>query len=428
MQEVYCTKPFKRLHDLYYYGYTPAYCDERKLFIVRDKAGNIKYMTKAYVDYAQEVINTDYVLILGNKLGIKSTDVDLEKFLNDYIQQPSFGILLEKFIMQGLILGDSALRFSVDADGIPQLDLVNLLKTRISYFKEGFRVVGYAIEYSMYVDDELVNVREEYYRDGVKYIVDSKEKIVPHDDRMLWLIHVANRPSLFYEVWGDSDLEQIYEAIDSINSTFARMDAIEDIYAKPRLIASGLRDFNFKEQDNVFAINENATIQILEYRGQVLPSMLDKIKFLEQYLKEIMPELLLSNLRELTGYALKLKLIKLIKKIETYRRAYFTGLKHVLTLVAMHSGFDNVQFDFVLDDIVPSDEMQDVNKLLLLIGSGLMSKQTAAEKLGINYEIEQQRMESEFKEEIPDDLPLPIDNKFRNMITGEGEIDESENS
>lgn len=418
MKEVYCTKPFRRLHNLYYYGYTPEYCDERKLFIVRDKQGHIKYMTKAYVDFAQEVINTDYVLILGTKLAIRSPFPDLELFLNEYINQPSFGVLLEKFIMQGLILGDTVLRFSLDTNGAPVLDLVNLVDTRISYFKEGFRVVGYAIEYQTYFDGELSNVREEYYYNGVKYIIDGQEHVVPHEDNMLWLIHVANRPSLFYDVWGESDLEQIYEAIDSINSTFARMDAIEDIYAKPRLIASGLREFNFREQDNVLAINENASIQILEYRGQILPAMLDKVKFLEQYLKEVMPELLLSNLRELTGYALKLKLIKLIKKIETYRRAYFTGLKHALTLVAKHSGFEQIKFDFVLDDVVPSDEMQDVNKLLLLVSAGLLSKRSAAEKLGIDYALEEQRMEMEFNKEVPTDW-LGVDNKLRNLITAE---------
>lgn len=418
MKEFYCNKNFSNYFNLYYLGYDESYCKDRGLFLVKDKAGNIKYITKSFVDYAQEVVNTDYVLVLGTMLVITSKDKKLAEFLNEYIERPSFQNLLERYIMQGLILGDTALRFSLDDEGQPRLDLVRMIDTRISYYKSGFQMKGFNIEYNSYDDEgDLIRVREEYNTRGTKYIADNKEKVVPHEDGISWLIHVPNRPSLYYEVWGETDLEQIYEAIDSINSSFARIDAIEDIYAKPKLIASGLRDFNFRETDNVIAINENAEIQILEYRGQIIPAILDKIKFLETYLKDRMPELLLSHLKELTGYALKLKLIKLIKKIETYRRAYFDGLKKALKLVAIHNGFSNPEFEFVLDEVVPSDEFQNTNKLILLVNSKLISRRTAALKLNIDYDAELEQIK---KEEQLDYLPInmAVDNKLKSLSKG----------
>lgn len=62
--------------------------------------------------------------------------------------------------------------------------------------------------------------------------------------------------------------------------------------------------------------------------------------------------------------------------------------------------------------------MQDVNKLLLLVSAGLLSKRSAAEKLGIDYALEEQRMEMEFNKEVPTDW-LGVDNKLRNLITAE---------
>ena len=398
MKEIQCTKPFRKFYDLFYNGYDLDYCKQRGLFYIVDKLGNVRYITKTFVDYAQEVITTDFTLILNSGVIVQSQDKELEQFLVDYISTIEFQNLLDKYIMQGLVLGDTLIRFSVDNDGKPRLSVPNLNETRISYFKEGFDVVGWAIEYQTIIDEDYVNVREEYFKNGVNYYVNGELiSTVPYDeDEAFWLIHVINKPSLYWDVWGSTDLENIYEAIDEINSTFARMGAIEDIYAKPKIIASGMRDFNvMKESDNVWLINDNAEIQILEYKGSILPSMLDKIKFLEEYLKSMMPELLLANLRELTGYALKLKLVKLIMKINTYRRNYFGGLKHALKLVAKHSGFENPEFDFVLSDVIPNDEFQDVNRYAQLMSMGIVSRKTVSDRLGFNYDYEQQVIQQE---------------------------------
>ncbi len=398
MKEITCNKPFKRFYDLFYNGYDLDYCKQRGLFYITDKLGNVKYITKTFVDYAHEIISTDFTLILNSNVKVQSKDADLEEFLNNYVSTIDFQNFLNKYIMQGLVLGDTLIRFDIDNDGKPLLTVPNLTETRLSYFKEGLKIVGWAIEYPTIIDDQYVNVREEYFENGVNYYLNGDlVNTVPYDkNEAFWLIHVINQPSLFWDVWGSTDLENIYEAIDEINSTFARMAAIEDIYAKPKIIASGMRDFNvMKESDNVWLINDNAEIQILEYKGSILPSMLDKIKFLEDYLKSMMPELLLANLRELTGYALKLKLVKLIMKINTYRRNYFGGLKKALTLVAKHSGFKEPVFEFVLNDVIPNDEFQDVNRYAQLISMGIVSKKTVTDKLGFNYEVEQQNISKE---------------------------------
>jgi len=141
----------------------------------------------------------------------------------------------------------------------------------------------------------------------------------------------------------------------------------------------------------MWAVPDGATVSILEYQGDIMPSMLQKVKYLEDYLKTKNPELMLSEVKESTGYALRLKLLKLVKKIDTYKKNYYNGLKRALRLVALYKGYDS-DFTIYSDDIIPNDILEDVQRFAQMINMGILSKQTASERLGINYELEQERI------------------------------------
>jgi hypothetical protein len=258
------------------------------------------------------------------------------------------------------------------------------------------QVVEWVYEYEQKHNEGFVNVKEIYRRDRVQVYRDDKLILdVPNRHGEFWLIHVANMPSLKDPVWGESELERIGDTIDEMNSTLSRISAIEDIYAKPRVIASGIHDVsNLKQEHNVWAIPEGAEFKILEYQGDVIPSMLRKYEMLENYLRNKCPELILNDLGNISGYALRLKLSKLIRKIENYRSVYFAGIKKACRLALRMAGFDT-DVEIHTDHVVPADEMADLNKLITLLSMNIISKRTVAEALGYDFEKEQERIEEE---------------------------------
>jgi hypothetical protein len=123
--------------------------------------------------------------------------------------------------------------------------------------------------------------------------------------------------------------------------------------------------------------------------------MLKKYEMLENYLRNKCPELILNDLGNISGYALKLKLSKLIKKIKNYRSVYFEGITKLAKLALAMDGVvvDEVQVN--VDPVIPADEVEDLNKWINLLSMNLVSRQTVAEALGIDFEAEQEKITKE---------------------------------
>jgi hypothetical protein len=423
MLELIVDKPYSEYLKLFYERYDESYCETNKLFIVKNKKGEVTQITRPLVDYADEIVSTDYILITGTKMHIESENQKVAELLNEYMSTAEFNNVWNLYVLQGLILGDTFLKFAIDDEGVPVLSVARLDNAVIKYVPTFNTVSMWIVEYKAYNEQgEVVYVREEYSKDRIRILIDDevvKDIDNPYGD--FWFIHVINKPSLRNNFFGESELNIVYKTIDEINSTLSRMSAIEDIYANPKLVVSGLRDTNsLKKEENLWAINENASISILEYKGDILPSMLEKVKFLEDYLKSKNPELMLSHVKESTGYALKLKLLKLVKKIETYRKNYFTGLKRALKLILKYYGIED-DFKIVTDEIIPNDVLEDVQKFAQLKNMGIISKRTIAERLDINYDLEQKRIKKEEANEA-NEIVINVGRKSKRGNPGKPEV------
>lgn len=423
MLELIVDKPYSEYLELFYERYDESYCESNKLFIVKNKKGQVTQITRPLVDYADEIVSTDYILITGTKMHIESENQKVAELLNEYMSTAEFNNVWNLYVLQGLILGDTFLKFAIDDEGVPVLSVARLDNAVIKYVPTFNTVSMWIVEYKAYNEQgEVVYVREEYSKDRIRILIDDevvKDIDNPYGD--FWFIHVINKPSLRNNFFGESELNIVYKTIDEINSTLSRMSAIEDIYANPKLVVAGLRDTNsLKKEENLWAINDNASISILEYKGDILPSMLEKVKFLEDYLKSKNPELMLSHVKESTGYALKLKLLKLVKKIETYRKNYFTGLKRALKLILKYYGIED-DFKIVTDEIIPNDVLEDVQKFAQLKNMGIISKRTIAERLDINYDLEQKRIKKEEANEA-NEIVINVGRKSKRGNPGKPEV------
>lgn len=391
-------KNYMQLFDLFYGDYDERYCKQNKLFIDYDSKGNIKHITKSLVDYAYEIIMTDLSLIFGNRFEVVVSDNDnaTEK-LQEIMESNDFDKFSRLFVVQGLILGDTAAKIGRDKQGNIRFGLVSFLNGKVSYKVEYGQIVEWRYEYDMKHEEGSIHVVEVYRKDRVQILYDDKVFLdVPNRYGRFWFIHVANSPSLEDDVFGESELERIGDTIDEMNSTLSRISAIEDIYAKPRIIASGVRGIeNLKQHHNIWAIPESADLKILEFQGNVIDSMLKKYQMLENYLRNKCPELILNDLGNISGYALKLKLSKLIKKIENYRKVYFEGFKKLFELALAMEGYPNANVQIHVDPVIPADEVEDINKWAQLLGMNIVSRQTVAEALGIDFKQEQERIDEE---------------------------------
>jgi hypothetical protein len=239
---------------------------------------------------------------------------------------------------------------------------------------------------------------EHFLHDRYIRYVNGKEDIdIPNQYGEPWLIVIANRPDISTDDWvGISEWEDIRVIVDDINATLSRIAAIEDYYAIPRLLITGASEADLKKDDNFFFVDDpSGKIEFLEFTGTAFPSILEKLKLLIATLKDRCPELIMNDLGDLSGYALKLKLEKLQKKIGQLRQNYFAGFAQLFALIYEMDTNTKMGFDIVAEDVIPHDTTALMTEMLTLQQAGVISMQTATEELGYNYKQEQERMRDE---------------------------------
>jgi len=391
---------YKQLWELFYGEYDLKYCQERNLFYELKKDGStIKHITKSLVDYPFEIISTDLSMIFGPEIRYidENNDTATEK-LKVLHEDNNFDELARLAVLQGLILGNTALKVGRDDRQRVRVGLVNFLRGDVDFVMDAGTIIEWKYKYSVPDGNSTVNVEERYRKDRTIIDIGGNIKEAPNAYGEFWFKHAANMPSLNSDVWGDSELERFADTVDEMNSYLSRIGAIADIYAKPRIIARKLMNpESLQATDNLWAIDAE-DISILEYQGNVIPSLLATYDRLENYLRNKCPELIMNDLGQIAGYALKLKLSKLIRKIENYRNVYFPFLESVSNLMLKMDGVAEPNVKIHAQPVIPSDEVEDIQKWMQLVSMNLVSKETAAEALGIDWKQEKKKIEMEAEE------------------------------
>ena len=386
---------YEDLWAFYSGKYTESYCAAHDLFVAYDSKNNLVHITRPIIDYQVEVANTDMYFVTSGWQDIESDDEVAKKRIQEILEENSFEQKLRFFVLQGLIFGDTAMKVGKDDQGHVKFDVVRLRDGILDFEMQNGQITAWTY-------------RELYQRGNQepyveRFGIDSYERTqgdsviarIPNVYGVPWLFHVANAPSIDYPVWGISEIKKIQGAIDEMNSTLSRISAIESIYADPHFLITGARKGNMEREQKAWFVPEGADIRILEYRGNVIPAMLEKYDRIEKNVRDKTPELILNDLGNISGYALRLKLTKLRQKISSYRQVYFTALENMFNLLyKMDSGKD-VQFKIEAEDIIPEDSVALAQYLLPLMESEIISKETVTEELGFNYNEEQERIQKE---------------------------------
>lgn len=389
--------------------YTEKYCEDNGLFLAYNTKGNLEYKTRAILKPQQQVVQTDLDFTLGSWQKFTNEDEDKATEITKYLKDLGFfSEIMPIFILQGMIIGVSALKVGIDEKGDPRIGFISLYNHELKPIYESGVIVQWELKYSRKNGEDTQDIREVYSKDFYEKSVDGTvEKRVPNKYKKFWIFPVKNSVDIAAsdEFTGLSEWSEINTLVDTMNSIQSRLDRIEDIYADPHFIIKGATTSELKREQKAWLVpNPEAEIKILEFQGNAMNSMLARWEKLEKSLKTLAPELMLMELGTLSGESRRQMLQKIEKKINRIRNTYFPVLKNVANLIYEMMNGTAIDFDFETEVVIPTDRETVLKEGLALTGAGVMSFHTFAAKMGYNYEEEQALIAQEVvNDEIPDD-------------------------
>jgi hypothetical protein len=284
-------------------------------------------------------------------------------------------------------------------------------------------------------DNKPIELRQriERNKDGGGWITieEEREKAQNSGEEKVWevvketpwpysfppIAHCQNLPAP-NEFWGMADLEDdVVDLIKAINFVLSNLRKIIRYHGHPKTIGTGFTQQQIKiDTDELLILpNPDARIFNLEMTGN-LQSSLDFFRTLKEALftESRMPEIALGSMQgvgALSGVALEILYQPLLDKTETKRLLYGEMLRDLCARMLVIGGFrpsvDDVEVRVTWPEILPRDMVQERQMLQIDRELGIVSKDTAATKLGYSYEIEQEKRKKEQAEETPPQLTPP---------------------
>lgn len=399
---------FQELLQSFLGDYDRTYCERNGLFITYNpETGLPEFITKA-VDLTQfDIVETDLNFIFGEKWEIVSEDKEAQDWINKWINDNNFKYMAELFVLQGLILGTTGLRFGFDKNGNLVYDIVRFVEDDVKRLNEDTEVVvdddeyGYTVSYT-FLDNEhnTVKIKEVFTNKRYeRYVEGELVKKTVNRFGVPWILIGFNSPSktLTSSDWyGEGEWEKIRPIIDEINSLHAKIDRIERLYADPKVLVTGATEAELKFEDKAWLLpNHQGSITLLEFRGNILDAMLNRLKMLEEKLKRITPELVVSDVSSGTGEGLRMKLQKLTKKVMRLRSNYFDLLEKALELVYKLTFNKEVNFTILSELVIPQDYDSLLKEVTTLYSLNSLSLSTMLTKLGYDSETEIRKIQEE---------------------------------
>jgi len=395
-------KSFADMINVFYGTYTEAYCKNKGLFVAYKKDGEtVKAITRMIENYHQELVKIDAGYILGGwqEFIIENDPAGIKEMLLEILNTSEWEIEQLKIVLQGLILGTTALRVGKDEDGYPRICHLPISTSIISNLENGWDIEYYVYENNHYNSYHEISTSERYQRwknEKLEMDVDTSRYEIP------FITIFQNRPTIdpTYENWqGEPEWNIIAPQLDEINSSQSRLSMIEDRYANPKLIAKGImHDANeeIRKDTNMLYISQEADISYLEYQGNIIAPVLARIAELKSSVKDKCPELILQDLTAVnSGYALKIRLQTLKKKINTLRSIYFPVFERYFSLLLKLQTGNDYKVTYHAEDAIPEDTETLLKEFLSLRGLDIISDRTIAESLGYDYDAEQKKVAEE---------------------------------
>jgi hypothetical protein len=198
--------------------------------------------------------------------------------------------------------------------------------------------------------------------------------------------------------YGLSDLEDIAGINDSINFLGSNTMRILKHHAHPKTIGTGFEAEELQDTsiDSFWTIpNPEAKVQNLEMQSDLVSSMamLDFLKTAFWTIGRGMdPSVYKDKIGQITNFALRVLAIRAIHKMGDKRLSYGKALREVNRRALEMIGYPNVETTIAWPLPLPEDPESELRVLGEEIALKILSRQTASEQRGRNYELEQKRI------------------------------------
>jgi hypothetical protein len=189
---------------------------------------------------------------------------------------------------------------------------------------------------------------------------------------------------------------------DAANKVASDIKAILRSHASPKTIGTGVQASAVQETaiDSFWAIpNETAKVFNLEM-GSDLTSSMNFLMFLQDaYMAQSRVALLKGGpdaFKNITNLGIKAAFMDMIAKNEVLRRQYGKGIEEVNKRILMLAGRDPMRKQTLRwASALPVSQLEDAQVAQLEIDMGVLSKETAAGKLGLDWDAESERLDNE---------------------------------
>lgn len=202
--------------------------------------------------------------------------------------------------------------------------------------------------------------------------------------------------------YGKTDLTSL-ELNDAINFTASNINLILKHHAHPKTIGTGVRADQVKETavQGFWSIeNEAASVYNLEMQSDLSSSM-NYLGFLRSEFFSQQRAVDIASMKDkvgqLTNFGLRVLFSDAIQKNETKQLLYGYGIKELVfrSLVLMGVTIDANTIDVDFTDPMPVNDKENAERIKLELESRIISRQTASEQLGYDWDEQLAEMEKE---------------------------------
>ena len=222
------------------------------------------------------------------------------------------------------------------------------------------------------------------------------------------IIHWQNLP-MVGNVWGMPDIsDDVIELQDKSNFSISNVNRIIRLFAHPfrwsrgfggKRVATGdtaEMDTGPDKMPNVES--PTAEINQLTPVGDV-PGAVTHSLNLRQIIFDVTRNTDITSMKDrvgtLTNFGLRILFFDALNKLDTKRNLYGWGLREINRRLQMFSNLEPVDCRVVWKDPLPADETALYTNVQAALSMGVISKATAASKLGYDFEEEKAKMEEE---------------------------------
>lgn len=377
------------------------------------------------VNLSRFIVDKGVAFLFGREIEFQIEEGETtedEQFLDDVWDANGKMSLLQNVALNGGVCGHVYVKLVPDGltteDGRTVTRLVNLDPAIVRPFwspDDLSDVLWYKVEYEaagprgQVFKKQMIERQDngtwlitDYAAEGLKMYREVGKTVWPYQFAPICDWQNLPAPNVYF---GASDLEDV-TMNDGINATVSDIQRILRFHGHPKTIGTGFKatELNTGIDEMIVLPNAEAKVYNLEMQSDLTAALKHAANLIDLYLRMArIPNLDPANVNvgALSGFALRILYGDLLEKTDVKRQTYGEGIKELnRRLLAISGKQGGRPARIVWQNPLPENKTEltaqldnEINKL------GVTSKETAAQDLGRDYEVERERMAAEKTDE-----------------------------